>query len=252
MRRLLRSLIGAVLGFLLFSAVAFAAQQGYYRFMPAKWFLNYYYAHADNAPVGAPVPLTVCRSRRYGYVTFNATRTYFLFMNQDGSRRSPLKQEPFTVNITSGASNCSTIQLKTTQQPQQAGTYVIHTEGEFYVHGYRKTLVWETQPYVISETSQSIQKEIQQLQQQIQSLQQQLGVRTTSDLVLSTIQQSAIRSNVQDQSASTTTTTATTAPPPETNEPSPTTPPQQQPGIVGQTLAPVITALQQSLNGLKL
>jgi len=248
-KHFLRALWRAFLGFVVFAVLTVIIQHAYYDFVPAKWFLNYYYVQAGNATIGEPVPLTVCRSRHYGDIHFAATRTYFLLMNASGSRRSPVKQEPFEVNITKGNSNCTTIQLKPSQQPQVAGTYVIHTEGQFYVHGYRKTLVWETKPYVISDTPASIEKLIKELQQEINSLQLRLPPTSPSRQTVS----SGPLSVSVAQPAATIDQGATSAP---TASPAPQQPINPQTpaptGLVGQTLAPILNVLQQTINGLGL
>lgn len=253
MRGFVKSLIGALVGFLLFAVLSQAVTWGYYRFVPATWFLNYYYARADNAVIGQPVALTLCRHKHYQDIDLAATRTFIYSVSGQGTQAAPIREYTFNAHIENLTKPCTTVQLKTSQQPQKAGTYVIHTEAEFFVHGDRKTISYDTPPYVVGETTQSVQQQIKQLQTEIQVLEKQLSQLAPHSSSSSLAALSAPSSGSSGTQPTLSGSTAPAGSPArQTPSGSATTPAPKQQGIVGQTIAPIITGLQQTINGLGL
>lgn len=169
-----KAIIGAIIGFVIASALALLGAKLYYRFMPGDWFLNYYYIKVDDSVIGSDVQMTLCRKIRYEKAHINATRT-FILKNEQGVF-APVANYDFDAEIERlPNTNCAPLRIGAEDHPQQSGTYKFITEADFQVNGNRKTIRYESNEYKISETTQSIQDRIDELQRQIDDLKAQLA-----------------------------------------------------------------------------
>lgn len=210
-------------------AVLLAGQQAYYRFMPANYFLNYYKAEAHNVEVGENGHMTLCRSKHYSNFKLEATRT---FLKQDPQKNNdfvPAYEYRFEPIIENGA-ECQDIVIPPTRQPQEPGTYYIHTEADFYVNGYRKTISYDSTRYKVIENDRSIQQRIDDLQRQIDTLRAMLtptasapsqttpAIASSNSRTLSGGQSSTNNSSTNTPSQSNNTQTSSATIPPPDNE----------------------------------
>ena len=122
------------------------AQQMYYRYMPANYFLHYYKAQAHDTQVGKDLHVTLCRTKHYSNFKLEAVRTFFMQKAEPSNDFVPAYNYRFAPEIEDG-DECQDIVLTPKRQPQKAGTYYIHTEAEFYVNGYRKSISYDTNRY---------------------------------------------------------------------------------------------------------
>lgn len=167
MNRYKRSLVGAVVGFVLFSGLAFLGSRLYYRFMPGEWFIDYYYTKVDDSTVGSDVTGTLCRKVRAPKPTINATRTFYMEQQADG-KFVPVGEYSFKADVEKlSDTNCQPIRILASNHPKKAGTYKFHTEATFMMSGYQKTISYDTNIYKITETKLSINEQIKKLQEQV-------------------------------------------------------------------------------------
>lgn len=239
MRRIEKSIVGAVVGFIVFAALAAAVQNVYYRVLPGSWFLNYYYAKVDNALVGQNVQMTLCRTKRIDYIQAEATR---LFISTTDGRS--ISEYRFNLTI-DGQERCTSVQIPVSRQPQIPGTYIIRTSGAFYVQGNRKTFNYSSLPYVVSVIPGSVQDRINQLQQQINDLQQVRATPRTP--IMAPVTSLRLTSQTPTQPAAVTSTATSPAP-----DPVPTPEASQPPANPPTPLSAVLTLLQNTTNGLNL
>lgn len=237
-RRLFTALARASIGFVVFAALAAATTWAYYRFMPASWFLNYYSAHADNAVIGEPVSLTLCRTTHYKNFRIEATRTFVFQQRGDGFE--PVAEYNFGAQIEQQETPCQTIQIPVTRQPQMAGTYRIKTEATFQVAGNRKTVAYETNTYTISDTADSIEAQIKQLKAKIDELEARYQALINATRADETSGSQSGSSSSSGSSRSSSTTTTRTATPTKQSRPAqqsqqPATPPTQ-PSLMQQVI----------------
>lgn len=173
MKHVVRSLIGAAIGFILFAGLAFVSASAYYRFVPGKWFIDYYYVKADDTAVGLDVQVTVCRKVRANNLRINATRT-FLSRQVDG-KFQPVGEYQFEAGVEQLTdTNCQPIRIAAKDHPQQAGTYKFVTEADFEVNHNRKVIRYESNEYKLTATPQSLVDEIKRLEAQIEELRKRI------------------------------------------------------------------------------
>lgn len=170
-----KPIVGAISGFVIFSSIALLGTSLYYRFMPAEYFVNYYYTKVDDSEVGKDVQFTSCRTVRGTNIRFSATRT-FLLKGDNNRQFFPAGEYIFDAGIEKlPDTNCQPLRISPKRQPQEPGTYKLVTEGTFSVNGYIKHIRYESNEYKITATASSIELQIQELQARIDELKSELN-----------------------------------------------------------------------------
>lgn len=150
------------------------APKAYYLAMPGSWWVDVTGpVTMTNAGVGRTSTLTFCRDLRRSPIDVQMTRSFY---RVEGARLVPISDYTRAITL-QGPDGCRYPTITADQLPKQAGSYQARTTYTFCIEGNcSKTIAFDLdQPFIVSDTSRSLELRIQELQEQIYQLQQQRG-----------------------------------------------------------------------------